>query len=106
MKYIILILFISMGVLTSCKKDLLSPVPQAQISDEVSFATAERTLSAVHGVYAGAKTGQIYGGRYYNYQDSRGEEFINETANGVTQLSTWNFTVTPTTNEVQNFWAS
>ena len=107
MKNIITIIsLLAVFVFASCKKELLSPIPQAQISDQVSFATPERTLSAVYGVYAGAKVGQIYGGRYYNYQDARGEEFINETANGVTQLSTWNFTVTPTTNEVQNFWAS
>jgi hypothetical protein len=107
MKYIITaFLFFSLLALISCRKESLSPVPQTQISDQVAFSTPERTLAAVNGVYAGAKVGQIYGGRYYNYQDSRGEEFINETANGVTQLSTWNFTVTPTTNEVQNFWGA
>ena len=107
MKYIITsILFFGLLMVTSCRKELLSPVPQTQISDQVAFSTPERTLAAVNGVYASAKVGQIYGGRYYNYQDARGEEFINETANGVTQLSTWNFTVTPTTNEVQNFWGA
>ena len=105
MKYII-ISILTLGFLSSCQKDKLSPEPQTQILDEVSFSTPEKTLAAVNGVYAGAKVGQIYGGRYFNYQDARGEEFINETANGVTQLSTWNFTVTPTTNEVQNFWAA
>ncbi len=105
MKYIITSILI-LGFLPSCQKDRLSPQPQTQILDEVSFSTPEKTLAAVNGVYAGAKVGQIYGGRYYNYQDARGEELINETANGVTQLSTWNFTVTPTTNEVQNFWAA
>jgi len=105
MKYIITSILIA-GLLSSCQKDKLSPQPQTQILDAVSFSTPEKTLAAVNGVYAGAKVGQIYGGRYYNYQDARGEEFINETANGVTQLSTWNFTVTPTTNEVQNFWAA
>ncbi len=107
MKYIITaILFLGILLTFSCQKDKLSPEPQTQILEQVSFATPEKTLAAVNGVYAGAKVGQIYGGRYYNYQDARGEEFINETANGVTQLSTWNFTVTPTTNEVQNFWAA
>jgi len=105
MKYIITSILI-LGLLSSCQKDKLSPQPQTQILDAVSFSTPEKTLAAVNGVYAGAKVGQIYGGRYYNYQDARGEEFINETANGVTQLSTWNFTVTPTTNEVQNFWVA
>lgn len=107
MKYkIISLMFGGLLVLSSCRKELLTPIPQTQISDAVAFATPERTLAAVNGVYAAAKTGQIYGGRYFNYQDARGEEFINETANGVTQLATWNFTVTPTTNEVQNFWAA
>src|SRR5215218_305503 len=104
MKYKIAILFFIIIIVSSCRKELLSPEPQTQILEEVSFSTAEKTLAAVNGVYAGAKVGQIYGGRYFNYQDARGEEFINETANGVTQLATWNFTVTPTTNEVQNFW--
>jgi len=107
MKYIkTSILFLGLLAALSCHKDKLTPEPQTQILVDVSFATPEKTLAAVNGVYAGAKVGQIYGGRYYNYQDSRGEEFLNETANGVTQLQTWNFTVTPTTNEVQNFWAA
>jgi len=106
MKHILSILLLIVLILGSCRKELLSPEPQTQILEDVSFSTPEKTLAAVNGVYAGAKVGQIYGGRYYNYQDARGEEFINETANGVTQLSTWNFTVTPTTNEVQNFWAA
>ncbi|HEY0355967.1 MAG TPA: RagB/SusD family nutrient uptake outer membrane protein, partial [Flavisolibacter sp.] len=107
MKYkITSILLAGVLITSSCRKELLTPVPQTQISDAVAFSTPERTLAAVNGVYAGAKVGQIYGGRYFNYQDSRGEEFLNETAKGVTQLSTWNFTVTPTTNEVQNFWGA
>jgi len=106
MKNKISIFLFSILALSSCRKELLSPEPQTQILEEVSFSTPEKTLSAVYGVYAGAKVGQIYGGRYLNYQDVRGEDFINETANGVTQLATWNFTVTPTTNEVQNFWAA
>jgi hypothetical protein len=107
MKFIIKsILLFAVVMVSSCNKERLSPVPQTQISDVVAFNTPERTLAAVNGVYAGAKVGQIYGGRYYNYQDARGEEFLNETANGVTQLSTWNFTITPTTNEVQNYWGA
>lgn len=41
-----------------------------------------------------------------NYQDVRGPEFINENANGVTNLFTWNFGVQSATNEVQNLWAA
>jgi len=106
MKHKLIIFLFILSAFSSCRKELLSPEPQTQILEEVSFSTPEKTLAAVYGVYAGAKVGQIYGGRYFNYQDARGEEFINESANGVTQLATWNFTVTPTTNEVQNYWAA
>lgn len=99
-------LLVLLAGIAGCRKELLNPVPQAAISDAVAFETPERTLAAVNGMYAGAKVGQIYGGRYLNYQDVRGEEFINETANGVTQLSTWNFTVSSSTNEVQNYWGA
>jgi hypothetical protein len=57
-------------------------------------------------MYAGVKVGTFYGGRYFNYQDVRGEEFINESSNGVTNLQTWNFTVSSSTNEVTNLWGA
>lgn len=103
MKFKILV-FVTIIGLASCRKELLNPIPEASISDVVAFETPERTLSAVQGMYSGVKTGAFYGGRYYNYQDIRGEEFINETANGVTNLQTWNFTVGSSTNEVNNLW--
>lgn len=103
MKFKLAILLTILG-LSACRKELLDPVPQASISDLVAFETPERTLSAVNGMYAGVKVGAFYGGRYYNYQDVRGEEFINETNNGVTNLQTWNFTVGSSTNEVNNLW--
>lgn len=106
MKFKISIILLAVVSLTSCRKELLSPVPQASISDIVAFETPERTLAAVQGMYSGIKSGAFYGGRYYNYQDVRGEEFINETANGVTNLQTWNFTVSSSTNEVQNLWGT
>lgn len=92
--------------LTSCRKELLSPIPETSIDQSLAFVTPERTLAAVNGMYAGVKVGALYGGRYYNYQDARGEEFINETANGVTNLQTWNFTVSSSTNEVINLWGA
>jgi hypothetical protein len=104
MKFRLSFILITALGLSSCREELLSPVPQTSISDLVAFETPERTLQAVNGMYSGIKQGQIYGGRYLNYQDIRGEEFINETGNGVTNLQTWNFTVGSSTNEVQNLW--
>jgi starch-binding outer membrane protein, SusD/RagB family len=103
MKFKILV-FVTVVGLSACRKDLLNPVPQASISDVVAFETPERTLAAVQGMYSGVKTGAFYAGRFYNYQDIRGEEFINETSNGVTNLQTWNYTVNSSTGEVNNLW--
>jgi len=102
---ILSILFVG-AVFASCQKDRLNPIPQTSLSDAVAFDTPERALQQVNGIYSALKAGAFYAGRYQNYQDIRGEEFLNLTNNGVTNFLTWNFTGSPTTNEVQNFWAS
>ncbi|TDH24051.1 RagB/SusD family nutrient uptake outer membrane protein [Segetibacter sp. 3557_3] len=111
MKINITVLLLLIGALFSCNKDQLNLLPQTDIDESLAFSTPERILLQVNGMYAAAKggpaspsIGQIYAGRYPVYQDIRGEEFINETANGVTNLQTWNFTLQSSTNEVQNLW--
>ena len=96
-----------------CDKDRLDPQPLTNIAEELAFSTPERTLAAVHGLYDGVKgpnyagsANQFLGGRYLVFQDVRGEDFINETANGVTGLNTWNFTVLSSTNEIEYIWGS
>lgn len=102
-----IIYFVLIGALfAACQKDRLEPIPQTALSDAVAFSTPERAQQQINGVYGALKNGQFYAGRYQVYQDVRGEEFINLTTNGVTAFLTWNFTVTPTTNEVQNFWGA
>lgn len=98
-------MFVTAMVITACTDaDSLSPLNQTRISDVTAFETPERALQAVLGMYSGVKGGQFYGGRYFNYQDVRGEEFNNEKTNGVTNLFTWNFGLQSSTNEVQNLW--
>jgi starch-binding outer membrane protein, SusD/RagB family len=103
MKYKILILLAVIGIV-SCRKDKLSPIPQDTISDQVAFQTPERALQTVNGMYAAVKTGAFYGGRFPVYHEIRGEDFNNRTNNGVTGFQTYNYTVTPTLNEVNNLW--
>jgi hypothetical protein len=103
MKYKLLILLAVVGMV-SCRKDKLSPIPQDTISDQVAFQTPERALQAVNGMYAAVKTGNFYGGRFPVYHEIRGEDFNNRTNNGVTGFQTYNYTVTPTLNEVNNLW--
>lgn len=90
--------------LTACNKDLLDPVPETVFSDASVFDSPARIEQQVNGLYAFLKNGQFYGGRYVVYQDIRGDEFLNETTNGVTGLQTWNHTVLASTNEVENLW--
>lgn len=94
------------AVFASCQKERLDPIPQTQLSDAVAFATPERAAQQVNGMYSALKQGNFYAGRFQVYMDVRGEEFINLTNNGVTAFLTWNFTQTPTTNEVQNLWGA
>lgn len=93
--------------ITSCTDDdALNPVNQARIRDIYAFETPERVEQLVLGVYGRVKVGNFYGGRFFNYQDVRGPEFLNERNNGVTNLFVWNFGIQSSTNEVQNLWAA
>jgi starch-binding outer membrane protein, SusD/RagB family len=92
-------------VFASCSDgETLNTVRQNAITDVGAFETPTRALQQVLGMYAGVKDGRFYGGRYFVYNDAKGEEFINETLNPVTNSNTWFFNVNSTTNEVQNLW--
>jgi hypothetical protein len=58
----------------------------------------------VNGFYSSLKNGNLLGGRYQIYNDVRGENFLNETNNGVTALLIWNFAVTGSDAEINNTW--
>jgi hypothetical protein len=105
LKYII---GLCMGVLlfASCKRELLSPVPQTFIADVTAFDTPGRIANQVNSLYQVFKSGTFYGGRAQIAGDIRGEEFINETTNLVTGSDVWMLNPTGTsTNFVKNLWA-
>lgn len=90
----------------SCdKEDNLYLVPTTSISDASAFASPDRILNQVRGLYATMRSGAFYGGRYLIYNDIRGEEFINELTNDVTGLSVWSHTMNNSTNNVKDLWA-
>jgi hypothetical protein len=90
----------------SCKKEYLSPVPLTSVSDATAFDTPERILGNIRSLYANAKGGAFYAGRYIVYGDIRGEDFLNETGNLVTGADVWALNPTGTsTNSVINLWA-
>ena len=91
-------------VSVSCKKDFLETFPETSLSDKTAFATPDRVLGQVNGLYDGLKSGQHLGGRFLIYSDIRGEEFIVNKPNGVTGLDTWRHNLNSATNEVVNLW--
>jgi starch-binding outer membrane protein, SusD/RagB family len=94
-------------MVTSCKKELLSPVPQTSVVFETAFDTPARILNQVNAMYGSLKSGTFYGGRAQIASDIRGEDFINETTNLVTGADVWQLNATGTSqNFVKNLWAA
>lgn len=96
----------SVLLLVSCKKELLTAVPQTSITDATAFDSPERVLNQVRSIYQALKNGNFYGGRYQVYGDIRADDFINETTNGVTGFDVWNLNPLGTSqNSVKNLWS-
>jgi len=89
---------------SSCKKDFLDIAPELSLSDQNDYATPARVESLVNGLYANAKTGGLFGGRYQIYNDIRAEEFLNRTSNGVTGATVYNSTNNDGDTYVANIW--
>ena len=103
-KNVALVITIS-GVLVSCDKELLNPIPETLFSDQVVFDNPARIELQVNGLYRFIKTGAFLGGRYQVYGDIRANDFLNRTSNSVTGMQVWNHTLTETsTNDVVNMW--
>lgn len=104
-KKLILLAFVGLFV-TSCHDDLLSPVPETTFSDASVFTSADRIKQQINGIYSALKAGTFYGGRYMVYHEIRGENYLNETTNGVTGFQTWNHTIVSSTGEVSSLWGA
>jgi len=105
LKYII-IFCLGLVMVTSCKRELLSPIPQTFVVDLTAFETAARVANQVTGLYQTFKSGAFYGGRAQIAGDIRAEDFINETTNGVTGYDVWFLNATGTSqNFIKNLWA-
>src|ERR1700748_110034 len=105
-KYVFQFIILSCLALASgsCSKAKLNPSSTTDISDASVFETKDRIANQVNGLYAAVRSGQFLGGRGLIYNDIRGENFINETGNGVTGLQIWNFTITGGDANINNTW--
>jgi hypothetical protein len=99
---------LSLGIVSfsSCRRELLNPIPQTSITDATAFDTPLRIANQVNSLYSALKNGNFYGGRYQVYGDIRGEDFINETSNLVTGFDVWSLNCLGTSqNSVKNLWS-
>ena len=101
--YSVLFCLFLLGV-SSCNRDLLSPIPQTSVSDASAFSSVNRVQTQLLSLYGALKDGNFYGGRYVIYGDIRGEEFINETSNLVTGSDVWGLNATNSATAVVNLW--
>jgi hypothetical protein len=94
-------------MVSSCRKEYLSPIPQTSITDATAFDTPARIANQVNALYSAFKTGAFYGGRAQIAGEIRGQEFLNETTNGVTGYDVWFLNATGTSaNFIKNLWGS
>lgn len=93
-------------IVTGCKKEKLSPVPQTNLSDLVAFSSPDRIAQQVTGVYSAIKNGNFLGGRSIVYGDVKGEDWLNVTNNGVTAVGVWNHSLASTDNQVEGMWST
>jgi hypothetical protein len=104
LKYI-LSFCLGLVMVTSCKRELLDPIPQTFVVDLTAFDTPARVANQVNALYQTFKSGSFYGGRAQIASDIRGEEFLNETTNGVTGYDVWLLNANGTSaNFIKNVW--
>ncbi|MET1056331.1 MAG: RagB/SusD family nutrient uptake outer membrane protein [Pedobacter sp.] len=105
-KFIFLLLS-STALVSSCEKnDKLTIAPETTLSDEDVFKTPARIEGVANGIYKALKGASLYGGRYLMYQDVRGEDFINITANTYTGYDAWNNSYSSGSNDINNLWSA
>jgi hypothetical protein len=105
-KYILTMSFGLLLLSTSCKRELLSPVPQTSITDATAFDSPGRIANQVNSLYNALKSGNFFGGRAQIAGDIKGEDFLNETTNLVTGSDVWMLNPTGTSqNFVKNLWS-
>lgn len=105
-KPLVALLLISNILFTSCENnEKLNIAPETTVSDKDIFKTPARIEGLVNGIYKAFKGASVYGGRILLYQDQRGEDFINITANNFTGYESWNNSYSSGSNDINNLWS-
>ncbi|WP_316848865.1 RagB/SusD family nutrient uptake outer membrane protein [Pedobacter agri] len=103
----LLLTLASITLFSACEKnDDLKIAPPTTISDADIFKSPARIEGLVNGIYKALKGASLYGGRFLLYQDARGEDFINVTANNYTAYEAWNNSYSSGSNDINNLWGA
>lgn len=106
-KSVATVLLLSGLLFASCENnEELNIAPDTTVSDKDIFKTPARIEGLVNGIYKAFKGASLYGGRFLLYQDQRGEDFINITANNFTGYESWNNSYSSGSNDINNLWGS
>jgi starch-binding outer membrane protein, SusD/RagB family len=89
---------------SACNRDSLDPAPQNVVFDANAFTSAAKIANQMPGLYATLKNGGFYGGRYIVYGDIRGEDFLAQDPNLVTNYDVWYLNPTNTATAVRGLW--
>jgi len=105
-KKIILSMCVGLLACFSCQKSALTPALTTSISnvDYAQLNTIPRIQASVLGLYATVRSGASFGGRYIIADESKGENWINATSNGITNYNTWREANTSNDTEVVGLW--
>lgn len=93
-----------LAITSSCHREYLNPSPQSSVSDASAFSTAARISGQVLSLYSTMKNGAFYGGRYIVYGDVRGEDFLSQDPNLVTNADVWALNVLNNATSVRGLW--
>src|ERR1700759_5599704 len=104
-KYIIPLVFTLLAG-SACQRNLLKPVPQTVVTDASAFTTAGRIQSQVLSLYGALKSGSWMGGRYQIAGDVKGDNFICEQNNLITDADVWNGNPTNSATAIINEWSA
>lgn len=104
--FFLIILFGSI-IFCSCNKNkYLNPKPTVLLTSEVAFASKERVLSQVNGLYSEMKEGRFLGSWYYLASDIRAGDFVSTNLNAGTGAITYQMNTLTTTDDVVFTWRS
>lgn len=105
-KKIILSMCVALLSCYSCQKTALTPALTTAISnvDYQQLNTVARIQASVLGLYATVRSGTSFGGRYIVADEAKGDNWINATANSITDYNTWREANTNNDTEVVGLW--